>query len=491
VSFADAYLLKAGLRKALVEPAPHPELLISVTIPVHNESGLEECLDSLFRCGCNDAESGLNAESGLTAESDLTAESSLAAESDLAAESGLAAESDLTVKPTGFHAEVLIHINAPADAPPEILAQNHATLKEVRRWIASHPHPCIDFHVWLDHSFSRKQAGVGTARKILMDEAVRRFALLDRPDGIIAAMDADAVVERNYLEALVGHFKSGGAAAGRAAVGRAAAGRAAAGRAACDGCSIRFEHPLSAQEYGGREVFTPEVYVAIAQYELHLRYYLQSLRSTLYPFAFHTVGSSMAVRADVYCMEGGMNRRQAGEDFYFIQKFAQRGTFSECNTTCVRPSPRPSDRVPFGTGRAVSQLVEGSAPLTTYHPEPFRMLRTLFEGLDELYEGMEDTVDFIPGSGSLLYDFLKTQSFSAALAEIRSNSASLPAFRKRFWRWFSMFRIMKFLHFARERGYEDIPVEEAAMHFLKLEKTETLEQLLRRFRELDRSGIYP
>ena len=250
-------------------------------------------------------------------------------------------------------------------------------------------------------------------------------------------------------------------------------------------------------------MFPPEVFTAITQYELHLRYYLQSLRSTLYPYAFHTVGSSMAVRADVYCKEGGMNRRQAGEDFYFIQKFAQRGNFSECNTTCVRPSPRSSDRVPFGTGRAVSQLLKGTEPLTTYHPEPFRMLRTLFEGLDEMYKEQdtkgEDTKgeeeDSIPGLTSLLSDFLKTQSFSAALTEIRSNSASLPAFRKRFWRWFSMFRIMKFLHFARERGYEDIPVEEAAMRFLKLKKTEpqeqTLEQLLLKFRELDCSASCP
>ena len=287
-------------------------------------------------------------------------------------------------------------------------------------------------------------------------------------------MDADAVVESNYLEALVEHFKGGGAAAGSTA----------GGAATPDGCSIRFEHPLSDREYSGEEEFSPEVYAAIAQYELHLRYYLQSLRSTLYPYAYHTVGSSMAVRADVYCMEGGMNRRQAGEDFYFIQKFTQRGNFSECNTTCVRPSPRSSDRVPFGTGRAVSQLLEGTGSLTTYPPEPFRMLRTLFEELDKMYE--EDGP--APALTSLLSDFLETQSFSAALAEIRSNSASLPAFRKRFWRWFSMFRIMKFLHFARERAYADIPVEEAAMGFMKLTEPVTMEQLLLKFRELDRSG---
>ena len=67
----------------------------------------------------------------------------------------------------------------------------------------------------------------------------------------------------------------------------------------------------------------------------------------------------------------------------------------------------------------------------------------------------------------LLIDFLAEQEFMTALKEIRGNSASLPAFRKRFWRWFNMFRIMKFLHFARERAYPDVPVAKAASELLR------------------------
>ncbi|MCK5066494.1 MAG: glycosyltransferase, partial [Bacteroidales bacterium] len=138
MGFADAYLLKAGLREALIEPEPHPGLKISVIIPVFNESGLERCLDSLFQCSCG-------ASGG------------------------------------EFHAEVLILINAPADVAEEVLKQNYATQEAALAWIENHPHPFINFHVMLDHSFGKKEAGVGMARKILMDEAVRRFSLLDRP----------------------------------------------------------------------------------------------------------------------------------------------------------------------------------------------------------------------------------------------------------------------------------------------------------------------
>jgi len=417
MGFADAYLRKAGLREALIEPEPHSGLLISVTIPVYNESRLERCLDSLFQCTFS----------------------------------------------SSFHAEVLLLINAPADAPAKVLEQNLATLEACRKWIADHPHPSMDYFVWLDHSFGKKEAGVGTARKILMDEAARRFGMLDRPGGIIACMDADATVEKNYLEALVRHFQlrlPGPETKGTKAP-KTDATQTDPGSNPPDACSIRFAHPLKGEEY------SEDVYGAIVQYELHLRYYLQSLRSTGFPNAYYTVGSSMAVRADIYCLEGGMNRRQAGEDFYFIQKIAQRGNYSECNTTCIIPSPRPSDRVPFGTGLAVSRLIQDKEVLSTYHPAPFRMLQGLFKQLETFYNPKSDPESIMKGLPQILVDFLKEQQFSKALSEIRSNSASIAAFRKRFWRWFHMFRIMKFLHFAREGGYPDVPVNQAATELLK------------------------
>jgi hypothetical protein len=412
MGFADVYLQKAGLREALFEPEPHPGLHIIVTIPVYHESGLERCLDSLFICTCEN-----------------------------------------------FHAEVLILINAPSNAPTEVREHNLATLETIHIWIRKHSHPRMNFFVCLDHSFGAKEAGVGISRKILMDEAVRRFSMLERPEGIIASMDADAVVQNNYMEALVTHFQGESLTDTTSGAETSASNNPETGTrpetgTGPDGCSIRFEHPLSGS-------FHPSVYEAITQYELHLRYYLQSVRFTGYPYAYHTVGSSFAVRADIYCKEGGMNRRKGGEDFYFIQKVAQRGNFSQCNATCVIPSPRPSDRVPFGTGPVVSRLSAGKELLMTYDPRPFGILKSLFE-----FSGQPESLTRTWPEP--LQSFLEDQGFKAALEEMKANSASAFAFRKRFWRWFNMFRIMKFLHFARELEYPDIPVGEAAAGLLKV-----------------------
>ncbi len=195
-----------------------------------------------------------------------------------------------------------------------------------------------------------------------------------------------------------------------------------------------------------------------------------------------------------------MNRRQGGEDFYFIQKVAQRGRFSECNETCVVPSSRPSDRVPFGTGPVVRRLSKSGEGLSTYDPRPFGMLRQLFAQIESFYTGSGST-DLEDSISEVLSEFLETQQFEDALTEIRGNSASYPAFRKRFWRWFNMFRIMKFLHYARERGYPDIPVGDASLELLRKIHPEHIEDfdnndtgdLIRKylivFRGIDRSTI--
>ena len=68
----------------------------------------------------------------------------------------------------------------------------------------------------------------------------------------------------------------------------------------------------------------------------------------------------MAVRAHAYARQGGMNRRQAGEDFYFMQKLVDGEQVENIAEATVFPSARLSHRVPFGTGKALSDAVEES-----------------------------------------------------------------------------------------------------------------------------------
>jgi hypothetical protein len=78
----------------------------------------------------------------------------------------------------------------------------------------------------------------------------------------------------------------------------------------------------------------------------------------------------------------------------------------------------------------------------------------------------KDPGSWLEPQSDVLKAFLEEQQFDKALSEIRGNSASFPAFQKRFWRWFNMFRILKFLHYAREHGFPELPVEQVARKFL-------------------------
>ncbi|MEZ5073028.1 MAG: hypothetical protein R2751_19300 [Bacteroidales bacterium] len=441
MGFADGYLQKSALRKALPSDPPRDAVQLIICLPAYRESGLHRSLDSLFQCHGQ------------------------------------------------VPAEVLILINAPESEPSSGKRENEVLADQARSWIRSHLHPTLNFHLGIDQGFPDRHAGVGLARKVLMDEALRRFSLLDRPGGILASLDADARVDPNYLTALVSHFHT--------PVGPASSATGEGSRPFLpEGASLYFEHPLSPEEDPGGPAYPAEVYRAIALYELHVRTYLWWVRSTGFPHAFHTVGSAFAVRADTYAAEGGMNRRQGGEDFYFIQKVARRGRFTACTETRVAPSPRPVGRVPFGTGPAVSRILAqpGNARLDSYHPQPFAHLRDLFAGIGHLRHAPLSSLR--PGLHPVLAEFLRSQDGEAALEEIRRNSASDEMFRKRFWHWFHMFRVMKYLHFARERGFSDVPVEESARACLEEwsgrstgNLPEDAGELLTEFRRMDRSPI--
>ena len=210
--------------------------------------------------------------------------------------------------------EVIVIVNAPAGAPQKVIDTNRRTCEQVVEWAGRNTLPWLHFDILNFPDMPLKDAGAGLARKTGMDLAIHRFEEHNQPDGIISSLDADTLVDPNYLKHIQQLFID---------------------YPACNACTVNFEHPIHG------DAFPHEVYKAIIQYELHLRYYVQALRYAGFPYAFHTIGSCFSVRASAYIRQGGMNKRKAGEDFYFLHKLMPLGGFFELNSTCVYPSPRP------------------------------------------------------------------------------------------------------------------------------------------------------
>jgi hypothetical protein len=214
------------------------------------------------------------------------------------------------------------------------------------------------------------------------------------------------------------------------------------------------------------------------------------LASTGFPFAFYTIGSAFSCRAVDYVNQGGMNRRKAGEDFYFLHKLFPVTHSAELPEVKVFPSARLSDRVPFGTGPQLAQLVESDEGMLTYSHEAFRQIGLFLEGINQFHkiENKQNAAYFIPGD---LRPFFLAQGFSVALEEMCQHSASFEAFRKRFFRWFDAFRCLKLLNYLHNEGlYKKQPIGKEASIFIEkmwgeIFPREDLDKLLHFYRQKD------
>jgi hypothetical protein len=323
--------------------------------------------------------------------------------------------------------EVLVVLNAGTHHPESVHQQHAATKAAWANWVASPRQH--HYHLICAEALRPKHAGVGLARKIGFDEGVDRLAQAGR-NGLLVGLDADCRVAPNYLNALLAWFRQ---------------------HPKRDAASLYFEHPLSG------DAFPAAVYAGITCYELYLRYYVQALRWAGYPLAHHCVGSSMAVRAAAYQAQNGMNRRKAGEDYYFLHKYMLLGTLGDLTETTVFPSPRPSEKVPFGTGRAIrAWLHSDQQQYLAFDLRSFVELQGLVAAVPQLYAGET------PALGPTLSRFLDQQGWAERLPQFHQHSASEAGFRGRLWAWFDGLKVLQFLHAARDTDYPNQPLTEMA-----------------------------
>ena len=396
MSFASAWLNEKALFPEFIKEAPDNQTGIIVVVPAFDEPSITTLLDSLKSC----------------------------------------------VEPE-CKVEVIIVVNAPADASPESLENNCICISNSAQWKEINRN--LFFRLYVVDAGKAPVPGwsVGLARKTGMDEALRRFNAAKNPDGAIVCLDADCTVEKNYFTAIYNELVK---------------------KKERKACSLYFEHPLSGSQ------FPATVYNYITQYELHMRYFVQGLKYSGFPYPFHTVGSALAVKALQYAKAGGMNRRQAGEDFYFIQKLSPLGGYFTLNKTTVFPSPRESKRVPFGTGAMIARSMNNNSNgYLTYNNLAFNDLKELFDIVRTLYAPGRDVVlnsyEILPSG---LQTFLCEEEWGLKIDEISRNTSTYESFMKRFFFWFNIFRIVKYLNHIHKEKYNKIPVRESAHNILEL-----------------------
>lgn len=277
-----------------------------------------------------------------------------------------------------------------------------------------------------------KDGGVGLARKIGMDLALEHFDYKNPGKNILVCLDADCTVQNNYITEIYNYFNNEN----------------------CGAAYVQFEHLLNS-DY--------ENNLAIICYEIFLRYYVFGLQAAGSPYAFHTVGSTMACDAETYIKIQGMNKKKAAEDFYFMEKLSKSIKIHKIISTKVFPSSRVSWRVPFGTGRSVTRfLAKTQNEYLLYSPKCFYVLKNWLHVFNN--KKILTSEEYLLKAKSIhieLYNFLVQNNFENSWNKIIQNTKTEEQINIQKLYWFDGFRTLKFIHHLRDTAFPQINMFDA------------------------------
>ncbi len=222
----------------------------------------------------------------------------------------------------------------------------------------------------------------------------------------------------------------------------------------------------------------PRLHAKGQLYETYLRYYVNRLRYAGSPYAYHALGSTMAIPVLAYAKVRGFPKRNAGEDFYLLNKLAKVGPIHALLVPEIELQSRASTRVPFGTGPAIIRMPEDPACYLSYAPECFDELKALLDNLRCAQPGR-------PWQNLAAADkALQTLGFFEFFARAQRQFKSPATLQKALHQWFDAFRTLRFIHEIR-RTYVDVPLLETLDVLLGTPADGHLEKL----RNLERSAI--
>jgi hypothetical protein len=229
---------------------------------------------------------------------------------------------DLTGKPLNKNCyEIIVLANNCTDNSAEI----------VRHFARTHPD--LMLHL-VEKTIRSDRAHVGWVRKLLMDEAYRRFQLIGRDSGIIASTDGDTRVASTWIAATIAEIEAGADAVG--------------GRITTDS---RERNKLDK---------TARLY--FLRY-LRYNYLISQLEAAIdpnfdsFPRHHHHYGASFAVTAQIYGQVGGLPPLPSSEDVALYDALMRvDARFRHSQAVRVVTSARAIGRAKAGLADRLSEL---------------------------------------------------------------------------------------------------------------------------------------
>jgi len=287
--------------------------------------------------------------------------------------------------------------------------------------------------------------GVGLARKIGSDVALKLIEQGHVRQPWIYQTDADAVLPANYFSQTMPE----------------------------QGTMVFAHHHISEDTI---------VQQAADLYDLHMRYYVAGLAHAGSAYAHPSLGSTIAIHAQTYADVRGYPSRNAGEDFYLLNKACKIAPVYQNRQVDIQLAARLSRRVPFGTGPALIKITHllatqpDGASYLSYHPHSFDLLQQALAYLqqaaitpqrsltNELTKAPNKKQDKELNDQHRRATDILLQLGYARIARTLYQQYPDPKQRSRILtQWFDGFRQLRFIHQARVH-FPDQPLLHSVTH---------------------------
>ncbi|MBL7685991.1 MAG: hypothetical protein JNK65_08170 [Deltaproteobacteria bacterium] len=373
--------------------------------------------------------------------------------------------------PTHSKTLAVLVVNAKKNSIQDIIQKNQTLIQEIKRRYSSLQSNLKSEHLSLHKSnfgaillvdLSRPETllkpkqGVGQARKVGCDLIFKLIHQQKIKSHWIYTTDADAVLPSDYFERIPLNVQAGAAL-------------------------FPYTHSLSSDHKTNE---------AIISYEIFLRYLHLGLQAADSPYAYSSIGSTLALDANTYAEALGFPDREAGEDFYLLNKIIKIRSLLKLTGNPIILSGRVSHRVPFGTGKAIREISEGfleNKPYSIYHPDVFLYLKCFHASLIQYAQtrSVNHFTNYFSQqlqshslqdiSEDFFHAFNIQKNYETTFAK-NSNSKQLL---RNLQTWFDAFKTLKFLHWIEEKYLAPLELNHAIdqAFFLKKKSSCSLKDL--------------
>ena len=307
---------------------------------------------------------------------------------------------------------VVLIINNSIEDSKSIKENNYNTYQLVKQ--KTYKYECVVIDCFSkQHQLKIKYSGVGFARKIGMDFILK----YSKPDSIIFSLDADTIVHENYFDIISKAFQ----------------------KLDFQVCTINFQHQKSDNII---------IEKAIREYEKKLKEIAVKIHNTGSIYGYVSMGSAIALTTLAYIKVGGMAKKKATEDFYFLQSLAKYTKIYQIHDILVYPSSRDQQRVYLGTGYRINEYKNNQKFINLdYSDNAYKNLELLLKIVKKsckneysvLIKNLKNNCD------KNVVDFLEFNNFHDIWIKFCNEAKNKKQFLVFFNQWFDALKTIKFL----------------------------------------------